>query len=120
MIAGVLQFLLGVLRSGRFSALVPSAVIKGMLAAIGITIILKQLPVAFGSSRGLMDIPADFHPGAVRDRRGVAGPAVRLEAHPDAPLSDGVARPGGGRGRECACGRVPAVLRRWLSPRRTS
>ncbi len=48
MIAGVLQLLLGVLKSGRFSALVPSAVIKGMLAAIGITIVLKQLPVAFG------------------------------------------------------------------------
>jgi MFS superfamily sulfate permease-like transporter len=65
MIAGVLQFGLGVLRSGRFSALVPSSVIKGMLAAIGITIVLKQLPVAFGSNRGLMDIPADLHPGAL-------------------------------------------------------
>ena len=65
MIAGVLQLLLGVLKSGRFSALVPSAVIKGMLAAIGITIVLKQLPVAFGSNRGLMDIPGDLHPGAV-------------------------------------------------------
>ena len=64
-IAGFLQLLLGVLKSGRFSALVPSSVIKGMLAAIGITIILKQLPVAFGSSRGLMDIPADLHPGAL-------------------------------------------------------
>ncbi|MGE0463273.1 MAG: SulP family inorganic anion transporter [Vicinamibacterales bacterium] len=64
MIAGVLQFLLGVLRSGRFSALVPSAVIKGMLAAIGITIVWKQLPVAFGASGGLMDIPSQLHSGA--------------------------------------------------------
>ncbi len=47
-LAGVMQFGLGVLRSGRFAALVPSAVIKGMLAAIGITIVWKQLPVAFG------------------------------------------------------------------------
>ncbi len=64
-IAGVLQFLFGVLKSGRFAALVPSAVIKGMLAAIGITIIWKQLPVAFGVSGGLLDIPANLHPGAI-------------------------------------------------------
>ncbi len=65
MVAGLLQFLLGVLRSGRFSALVPSAVIKGMLAAIGITIVWKQLPVAFGASGGLGDIPSQMHSGAV-------------------------------------------------------
>ena len=65
MIAGVLQFLLGVLRSGRFSALVPSAVIKGMLAAIGMTIVWKQLPVAFGVTGGLADIPLQMHSGAV-------------------------------------------------------
>jgi MFS superfamily sulfate permease-like transporter len=63
-IGGVLQFLLGVIRAGRFSAMVPSAVIKGMLAAIGITIIWRQLPVAFGSSGGVFDIPAQLHPGA--------------------------------------------------------
>jgi MFS superfamily sulfate permease-like transporter len=64
MIAGVLQFGFGVLKAGRFSALVPSAVIKGMLAAIGITIVWKQLPVAFGSNGGVTDIAADLHPGA--------------------------------------------------------
>ncbi len=63
-IAGVLQFGFGVLRTGRFATLVPSAVIKGMLAAIGITIIWKQLPVAFGVTGGLADIPAQFHQGA--------------------------------------------------------
>ena len=46
----------------RFT-LVPSAVIKGMLAAIGITIVWKQLPVAFGASGGILSIPTDFHPG---------------------------------------------------------
>ncbi len=64
MLAGALQFALGVLRTGRFTALVPSAVIKGMLAAIGITIVLKQLPVAFGSTGGLMDIASQFNMGA--------------------------------------------------------
>ncbi len=65
LLAGIFQIVLGVLRTGRFSTLVPSAVIKGMLAAIGITIVWKQLPVAFGSSGGLADIPSQWHSGAV-------------------------------------------------------
>jgi MFS superfamily sulfate permease-like transporter len=64
-LAGVLQFLMGVVKAGKFSALVPSAVIKGMLAAIGITIVLRQIPVAFGSAGGMMDIARDLHLGAV-------------------------------------------------------
>ena len=64
-LAGVIQAGLGVLQLGRFSALVPSAVIKGMLAAIGITIIWKQLPVAFGVSGSLGDLPGQLHPGAL-------------------------------------------------------
>lgn len=64
-LAGVLQFGLGVLKAGRYAALVPSAVIKGMLAAIGITIIWKQLPVAFGVSGGLAEIATGVHAGSV-------------------------------------------------------
>ena len=63
-VGGVLQFLMGVIRAGRFSALVPSAVIKGMLAAIGITIVWRQLPVAFGAAGGVFDIPGQLHPSA--------------------------------------------------------
>ena len=63
-IAGLLQVALGVFRSGRFSALVPSSAIKGMLAAIGITIVLKQLPVAFGVTGDLKDIPGGWNLGA--------------------------------------------------------
>lgn len=63
-IAGVLQFLLGVIRAGRFAALVPSSVIKGMLAAIGITIIYKQLPVAFGVTGSVKDIASQMNTGA--------------------------------------------------------
>ena len=83
---GVLQFLLGVLRAGRFTTVVPSAVIKGMLAAIGITIVLKQLPVAFGVSGGLSDILTEWHTGAVLDRRRLAGGAVWLETDTAGPL----------------------------------
>lgn len=48
MIAGLLQALLGLLRLGGFTHFIPSAVIKGMLAAIGILIIVKQLPLLIG------------------------------------------------------------------------
>lgn len=64
-IGGLLQFLFGVIKAGRLSALVPSAVIKGMLAAIGITIVWRQLPVIFGSDGGLMDIPSHTHAGVM-------------------------------------------------------
>ncbi|WP_034911879.1 SulP family inorganic anion transporter [Erwinia sp. 9145] len=49
-IAGVLQFLLGLARAGRFITLVPGTVIKGMLAAIGILLIIQQIPVALGAA----------------------------------------------------------------------
>ncbi|MBP2168369.1 MFS superfamily sulfate permease-like transporter [Erwinia toletana] len=49
-LAGVLQFMFGVIRAGRFITLVPGSVIKGMLAAIGILLIMQQIPVALGAS----------------------------------------------------------------------
>lgn len=48
MLAGVMQFVLGLLKAGRFSGFFPDSVIKGMLVAIGIVIILKQIPHALG------------------------------------------------------------------------
>jgi MFS superfamily sulfate permease-like transporter len=47
-LAGVMQFLLGLIKAGRFSSFFPDSVIKGMLVAIGIVIILKQIPHALG------------------------------------------------------------------------
>ena len=47
-IAGLLQILLGYLRAGVIGHFVPMAVIKGMLAAIGLILILKQIPHAVG------------------------------------------------------------------------
>ncbi|WP_437809651.1 SulP family inorganic anion transporter [Sorangium sp. So ce1078] len=47
-IGGVLQLALGVLKAGAISHFFPSSVIKGMLAAIGVLLILKQLPHAVG------------------------------------------------------------------------
>jgi len=47
-VAGVIQLLLGVFKLGGFTHFIPSAVIKGMLAAIGIILIAKQIPLLLG------------------------------------------------------------------------
>jgi len=47
-IAGFFQLLLGVLKLGAIANYFPSSVIKGMLAAIGIILISKQIPLALG------------------------------------------------------------------------
>lgn len=53
LIAGGIQFLFGVLRGGALSKFFPTNVIKGLLAAIGVLLILKQIP-------HLMGYDADF------------------------------------------------------------
>lgn len=45
-LAGILQILMGVMRLGLLADYVPNSVIKGMLAGIGIVIVLKQIPHA--------------------------------------------------------------------------
>jgi MFS superfamily sulfate permease-like transporter len=47
-LAGLLQIIMGVFRAGIIAYYFPSAVIKGMLAGIGLIIILKQIPHAVG------------------------------------------------------------------------
>lgn len=47
-IAGAFQVLLGICKLGVIASYFPSAVIKGMLAAIGIILISKQIPLALG------------------------------------------------------------------------
>ncbi len=82
-VAGLFQIVLGVARLGLIGNYVPNAVIKGMLAAIGIVIILKQIPHALGRDTDyegdfsfteqagantltdIMDAVASFSPAAV-------------------------------------------------------
>ncbi|MEL6544147.1 MAG: SulP family inorganic anion transporter, partial [Myxococcota bacterium] len=47
-LAGLIQIGLGIAKAGNLGSLVPSSVIKGMLAAIGLILILKQVPHAIG------------------------------------------------------------------------
>lgn len=82
LIAGAIQIVLGLAQAGFIGAFFPSSVIKGLLAAIGLLLILKQIPHVFGHDPDpegemsffqpdkqntfteLIDIFANFHPGA--------------------------------------------------------
>lgn len=54
LVAGALQLILGVLKAGSITNYFPIAVIEGMLAGIGVIILLKELPYALGSAQPLM------------------------------------------------------------------
>ncbi|MEO8205618.1 MAG: SulP family inorganic anion transporter, partial [Chthoniobacterales bacterium] len=47
-LAGVIQIFLGISKAGFIAAFFPSSVIKGLLAAIGVILILKQIPHVVG------------------------------------------------------------------------
>lgn len=47
-LGGVFQFFLGVLKAGLIADYMPSNIIKGLLAAIGIILIMAQIPYALG------------------------------------------------------------------------
>lgn len=64
MIAGCLQIALGLARTGRFASLVPESVVHGMLAAIGMIIVWKQLPALVGSDGTVSDMGPQFTTGA--------------------------------------------------------
>jgi MFS superfamily sulfate permease-like transporter len=48
LISGVIQIAMSLVGAGRLAQLVPNAVIRGMMAAIGLILVLKQLPHAVG------------------------------------------------------------------------
>ena len=66
-VAGLFQLILGLLKLGTIAHYFPSAVIKGMLAAIGILLLSKQIPLALGYdqpdfwSSGFMGLFSDHH-----------------------------------------------------------
>ena len=80
--AGLIQIGLGLARAGFLASFFPSSVIKGLLAAIGIILILKQIPHVFGHDPDpegdmafqqpdqqntfseFIELIADLHPGA--------------------------------------------------------
>lgn len=56
-LGGLIQLIAGFLKAGIISYYFPSSVIKGMLAAIGLTLILKEIPHALGYDK---DFIGDF------------------------------------------------------------
>lgn len=56
-LSGIIQILLGVMKAGLIGDFIPSAVIRGMLSAIGLILILKQIPHAVGYDK---DYEGDF------------------------------------------------------------
>lgn len=63
LIAGLIQLALGFLRAGSISNYFPNSVIEGMLAGIGIIIILKQIPHALGYDAGSFSSERVFENG---------------------------------------------------------
>jgi MFS superfamily sulfate permease-like transporter len=61
-LAGVIQIVAGFLNAGIIGYYFPSSVIKGMLAAIGITLILKEIPHAFGYDKDFFGDEAFVQP----------------------------------------------------------
>jgi carbonic anhydrase/SulP family sulfate permease len=61
-LAGLLQIGLGIARAGSLSAFFPTSVIKGLLSAIGVLLILKQLPHVFGDDNDPEGEMAFFQP----------------------------------------------------------
>ena len=51
-LSGIIQFLLGLFRLGVIGYFVPTSVINGMLASIGLILMLKQIPSIFGGFKG--------------------------------------------------------------------
>ncbi len=56
-LSGLLQIVFGMLKFGEIADYVPNSVIKGLLAGIGVLIILKQIPHALGRDN---DFEGDF------------------------------------------------------------
>jgi len=62
-LSGFIQVVFGLIKAGALSAFFPSSVIKGLLAAIGVILILKQLPFLFGYGKSTdMAIEAGLDP----------------------------------------------------------
>jgi MFS superfamily sulfate permease-like transporter len=73
-LAGILQIILGYLKAGKFSAYFPESVIKGMLVAIGLVIILKQIPHALGDDQ---DYEGEFEFEQVADNQNTFTELIR-------------------------------------------
>lgn len=84
MVGGLIQIGLGLVRAGSLSAFFPSSVIKGLLAAIGVILILKQIPHVLGHDtdpEGEMSFSQPDHENTISEFY-----AMLRDLHPGAAL----------------------------------
>lgn len=79
-IAGVIQIGLGYLKAGGIANYIPSSVLEGMLAGIGLTIIIKQLPDAVGFAKNKAAVMVDADDGFLMNTIATATHHIQLGA----------------------------------------
>lgn len=79
-LAGLIQIGLGALKLGGIANYIPSSVIKGMLTSIGILIIAKQLPHAFGRDTDDQGHLTELLPYGNEDWHELLSPLQKIEA----------------------------------------
>ena len=79
-LAGLLQIGMGVLRLGKLSGWFPTGVVSGMLAAIGVLLILKQIPHAVGFDRDAFAVEDGATSPAVNSLLAAINPTAILVA----------------------------------------
>jgi carbonic anhydrase/SulP family sulfate permease len=79
LLAGVLQVGLGLLKAGALSAFFPSSVIHGLLAAIGLILIMGQLPLLLGLQKDLRGDGRSLSVGEAADSLSAAGTSPAAE-----------------------------------------
>jgi MFS superfamily sulfate permease-like transporter len=78
-LAGLIQIGLGALKLGGIANYIPSSVIKGMLTSIGILIIAKQLPHAFGRDKDDKGVITELFPYGNEDWHELLIPLQSIE-----------------------------------------
>lgn len=78
-VAGIIQILLGVAKLGGIANYIPSSVIKGMLTSIGILIIAKQIPHAFGYDKDEKGNLTELLPYGSEDMHELLQPLQHIE-----------------------------------------
>jgi MFS superfamily sulfate permease-like transporter len=79
LIAGIIQILLSVAKLGGIANFIPGSVIKGMLTSIGILIIAKQIPHAFGYDKDEKGNVTELFPFGNEDMHELLQPLQHIE-----------------------------------------